>query len=258
VLGARPVGVPIDAAGMRTALLEPLLQQHRVRLIYTVPNFANPSGACLSGPRRRQLLALADRYNVPVLEDDFAGDLRYEGRAQPAVKALDSTGQVIYTGTFSKMMMPGLRVGYLLADGPVLGELARRKRVQDLTTSPLLQRVLDRHVTVGRYQAHLRRTGRLYRERRDVLLAALRASLPEVVVADPPKGGLFAWATTPVPARTLLPVARAEGVDFAPGHLFFPRPRDGDGYLRLNFATVEPDRIAVGVERLARAVHALR
>ncbi len=136
----RIIGCPTDALGMQVEQLEPLLQQHHPKLIYAIPNFQNPSGACLSLPRRRQLLALAERYNVPILEDDFAGDLRYDGLAQPALKALDPGGRVIYVGTFSKMLMPGLRLGFLTAEGPVFSLLAQRKQVADLATSALIQR----------------------------------------------------------------------------------------------------------------------
>ncbi|HWM21323.1 MAG TPA: PLP-dependent aminotransferase family protein, partial [Ilumatobacteraceae bacterium] len=128
-MGLTIVGVPVDEHGMVVEFVEDLLQQHHPRLIYTIPNFQNPTGASLSGARRRQLLSLAARYNVPILEDDFVGDLRYEGRALPAIKALDHVGQVIYVGTFSKLLMPGLRVGFLIADGPILEQLGVGKRV---------------------------------------------------------------------------------------------------------------------------------
>ena len=253
--GQRVVTVPVDAAGMRVELLEPVLQTHHPKLLYTIPNFQNPSGASMSGPRRARLLALADRYNVPIVEDDYVGDLRYEGRSPPAVKALDAAGQVIYLGTFSKLLMPGLRVGYLVADGPVYHRLAEHKRVQDLSTAPLMQRVLDRYVTVGRYQAHLRRTVRHYRRRRDALMAALADQLPEVS-APTPKGGLFAWATLPdgLSSQVLRAHAREEGVDFAPGGWFFPEPAAGDRFLRLNFCTLTPDEIVEGVRRLRVAL----
>jgi DNA-binding transcriptional MocR family regulator len=249
------VGVPVDRDGLRVDLVETVLQQRHPRLIYTVPNFSNPTGAVLSGRRRRQLLALATTYNVPVLEDDFAGDLRYDGRAQPAIKALDPGGQVLYVGTFSKMLMPGLRVGYLVADGPVLDRVLAHKRAQDLTTSPLLQRVLDRYVTVGRYVSHLRRTTRLYRERRDAVVAAVRNDLPGVDLR-PPRGGLFAWLGLPegVTAHRLDAAAREEGVGLAPGSRFFPEPADGEGFVRLNFAALTPDEIRVGVGRLRVAL----
>lgn len=254
-LGLKIVGVPVDDDGLQVGLVEALLQQHHPKLIYTIPNFQNPSGACLSGSRRRQLLALADRYNVPIVEDDFAGDLRYDGRAQPAIKALDRTGQVLYIGTFSKLLMPGLRVGYLVADGPVLDRVVARKRVHDLTTSPLMQRVLDRYLTVGRYQAHLRRTTRLCRTRRNAAVAAISEHLAAVTVAVP-RGGLFAWLQLPprIDSGELLTIARAEGVEFAPGRRFFAEPGAGDRFLRLNFATVTPDEIDAGIRRLATAL----
>ena len=253
--GQRIVPVPVDRAGMQVDRLEPLLRTHHPRLLYTVPHFQNPSGATLSGPRRTQLLALADRYDVPVVEDDYVGDLRYEGRSPPALKALDTSGQVIYLGTFSKLLMPGVRVGYLVADGPVLDRLAEHKRVQDVMTAPLMQRVLHRYVTVGRYQAHLRRTTRHYRRRRDALMAALRDQLPQVS-APTPAGGLFAWLTLPdgVSARVLHEHARAAGVEVAPGGWFFADPAAGDRHLRLNFVVLTPDEIVEGVRRLATAL----
>ena len=115
-------------------------QQHHPKLIYTIPTFHNPTGTCLSSQRRIQLIILADRYNIPILEDDFVGDLRYEGRAQPALKALDPGGRVIYVSTFSKILMPGLRVGFLVAEGPIYQRLVNFKRVNDLATSTLIQR----------------------------------------------------------------------------------------------------------------------
>jgi GntR family transcriptional regulator / MocR family aminotransferase len=253
------VGVPIDEHGMQTEALETVLQQQHPKLIYTIPNFQNPSGMCLSAARRRQLVALADRYNVPILEDDFVGDLRYNGRAQPAIKALDPGGRVIYIGSFSKMLMPGLRVGYLLADGPVFSRLVRQKRVTDLTTSTLMQRTLDLFVTVGRYQAHLRRSCRAYRQRRDAMLAAIQRHLPADVQLNPPQGGLFIWLCLPagLSSQRLLPLALEAGVEFAPGGRFYPNPADGASYLRLNFATQTPEAIDQGIQRLGQAIQRL-
>jgi GntR family transcriptional regulator/MocR family aminotransferase len=254
-LGLQIVGVPVDKAGMQVELVEPLLQQHHPKLIYTVPNFQNPTGSCLSGPRRRQLVALADRYNIPVLEDDFVGDLRYDGRTQPALKTLDPGGRVIYIGTFSKMLMPGLRIGYLIAEGPVLQRLIHLKTVSDLSTSPLLQRTLEAYVSVGQYQRHLRRSCRLYRQRRDAMLTAIRRHLPTVHV-DPPQGGLFVWLRLPAGCSSvdLLARGRVAGVEFAPGTRFFVEPSEGERYLRLNFATQTPAEIVEGVRRLGSLV----
>jgi GntR family transcriptional regulator/MocR family aminotransferase len=253
------VGCPIDAVGMQVEQLEPLLQQHHPKLIYTIPNFQNPTGACLSLPRRRQLIALADRYNIPILEDDFVGDLRYEGRVQPALKALDPGGRVIYVGTFSKLLMPGLRVGFLVAEGPIFDLLAQLKRVNDLMTSTLTQRALEVYVTVGRYQAHVRRSCQVYRRRRDAIIKAIGRELPAGVQVVSPQGGLFVWLRLPEGASAvrLLPLAAEEGVEYAPGPRFFPQPADGEGYMRLNFATLTHEDIDEGIRRLGRALQRL-
>ena len=258
-LDFRVVGVPVDGQGMQVDRLEELLQQHHPKLIYTIPNFHNPTGTCLNGPRRRQLIILADRYNVPILEDDFVGDLRYEGRTQPALKALDPGGRVIYVSTFSKMLMPGLRVGFLAVEGPVYDCLVNFKRVNDLATSTLVQRALEAYVTVGRYQAHLRRSCQIFRKRRDAMLLAIQRYLPAGVQCDPPQGGLFIWLQLPanLTSEKLLPLAWEEGVDFAPGKSFFPDQSGGENWLRLNFVAQAPDQIEEGIKRLGKAVNRL-
>ncbi|MFZ5822348.1 MAG: PLP-dependent aminotransferase family protein [Chloroflexota bacterium] len=253
------VGAPVDKQGMQVEHLERLLQQHHPKLIYTIPNFHNPTGTCLGGSRRRDLLLLADRYNVPILEDDFVGDLRYDGRAQPSLKALDPGGRVIYTNTFSKMLMPGLRVGYLFIEGPIYDSLVQFKRVNDLATSTLIQRALEAYVTVGRYQAHLRRSCQVFRKRRDAMLAAIKRYLPADVQFDPPQGGLFLWMKLPggVSADDLLPVACKEGVNFVPGSRFFPDGRQGREWMRLNFVVHAPEEIDEGIRRLGKALERL-
>jgi len=258
-LDLKPVGIPMDENGMQVEQLEKLLQQHHPRLIYTIPNFHNPTGACLSTHRRRQLIALAGRYNVPILEDDYVGDLRYDGRAQPALKSLDPGGRVIYASTFSKMLMPGLRVGFIVAEGPVYQSLVRYKHLNDLTSSNLHQRALEAYVTVGRYQAHLRRTCYLYRQRRDAMLQAANRYLPAATGFEIPQGGLFLWLRLPggLSGDDLLPLACEEGLAFAPGSRFFLDSRAGENYLRLNFASQPLEQIEEGIIRLGRAIKRL-
>ena len=250
------VGVPLDENGMQVEKLEKLLQQHHPRLIYTIPNFHNPTGVCMSLYRRRQLLALADRYNLPILEDDYVGDLRYEGKTLPALKSLDPGGRVIYASTFSKMLMPGLRVGFLAADGPVYADLVNFKHVTDLTTSNLHQRALEAYVTVGRYQAHLRRSSQLYRRRRDAMLEAIQRYLPAGASAQAPQGGLFLWVRLPeeLSADQLLPLAAEEGISFSPGDRFFAEGTPDQPYIRLNFASQPPELIQEGIQRLGKVM----
>jgi GntR family transcriptional regulator/MocR family aminotransferase len=258
-LGFKVVGIPVDAQGMQVENLEKLLQQHHPKLIYTIPNFHNPTGTCLTGTRRRQLLVLADRYNIPILEDDFVGDLRYEGHTQPALKALDPGGRVIYISTFSKMLMPGLRVGFIVAEGPIYDSLVNFKRVNDLATSALVQRALEAYVTVGRYQSHLRRSCQIFRKRRDVMVSAIHRHLPTEVRFDQPQGGLFIWLQLPadLDSEELLPLAWEEGMDFAPGNPFFPERTQGSSWLRLNFVVQAPSQIEEGIKRLGRAIKRL-
>lgn len=254
-LDVRLLGVPVDEQGMQVELVEDALRTARPRLVYTIPTFHNPTGTCLSGQRRRQLIALVDRYNTPLLEDDFVGDLRYEGRDQPALKALDPGGRVVYMGTFSKMLIPGLRVGFLVAEGPLYAGLLAYKRVTDLATSSLIQRALESYITVGRYQSHLRRAVALYRQRRDAMQRALQNHFPPGAQWTVPQGGLFFWVRLPgeLSANDLFPVAIDEGVAFTPGSYFFPGARV-QPYMRLNFAMLAPELIEEGIRRLSRAV----
>ena len=255
-LGFQLVGIPVDNQGMQVEKLEKLLQQHHPKLIYTIPNFHNPTGTCLSGARRRELILLADRYNIPILEDDFVGDLRYEGHAQPSLKALDPGGQVIYVSTFSKMLMPGLRVGFIVADGPVFESLLNFKRLSDLATSTLIQRALEAYVNVGRYQAYIRRSSQTFRKRRDVMLGAIAHYLPSGISFEEPKGGLFIWLrlSKSLSAEELLSAACAEGVAFVPGNYFFIDGASGSEWMRLNFASQPEADIEEGIKRLGKAI----
>jgi GntR family transcriptional regulator / MocR family aminotransferase len=254
--GLRIHTVGLDEDGMDMDELEEILVRHKPGLIYTIPNFHNPTGTCLSGQRRRQLISLAGRFDVPVLEDDYVGDIRYEGHAQPTLKSLDPDGRVIYMSTFSKMLIPGLRVGFVVADGPVYAHLLRSKRCHDLATCNLIQRALKDYVSVGRYHAHLQRSCVLYRRRRDAMLAALEQHLPPGSSWLRPKGGLFVWVNLPegVKASDLLPRACEDGVVFAPGGNFFLDPVQGEGFMRLNFASNTEAVIEEGVRRLGNAM----
>jgi GntR family transcriptional regulator/MocR family aminotransferase len=258
-LGFQIVGIPLDGQGMQVEKLETLLQLHHPKLIYTIPNFHNPTGTCLNSARRRELILLAGKYNVPILEDDFVGDLRYEGHTQPSLKSLDPGGQVIYVSTFSKMLMPGLRVGFIVADGPVNESLLNFKRLSDLATSTLIQRALDAYMTVGRYQTYLHRSCQIFRARRDAMVAALKRHAPGSSF-EIPKGGLFIWLRLPksLSASKLLPIAQKEGVSFSPGNSFFSDGKRGGDWIRLNFASQPVEDIEEGIKRLGAALRRMK
>lgn len=256
--GAQIVGIPMDEEGLDIDLLTQVLATTRVRLIYTIPTFHVPTGISLSTRRRQQLVTLAQAHNIPILEDDFAGDLRYDGRAQPTLKALDTNGTVIYVNTFSKALVPGLRIGFLVANGPVYEQLLIHKRTGDRASSELMQRALDAYISVGRYQSHLRKVNRVYRQRRDAMLAALTEFMPSSVQWQRPSGGLFLWLTLPTGllADDLLPAALQAGVAFVPGSVFFADERPSAS-LRLNFTDHPPHRIREGIRRLANTIKAI-
>jgi GntR family transcriptional regulator/MocR family aminotransferase len=251
VLGLHVVDIPLDSRGLDLTVLQQALETHRPRLIYTMPTYQNPTGITMDLPRRRGLLDLAVRYDVPILEDDFVGDLRFEGRGQPTLKALDRTGHVIYVSTFSKMLLPGLRTGYLVLDGPVFGLLAEHKRLTDLASATLIQRTLAEYVGVGRYQTHLKRSVRLYRQRRDEAARALGA-IPALRWTLP-AGGLFFWLEAPglPPGQDLAARAAEVGVRLTPGGPFFAEPPAGRRFARMNFAAAEGETVALAVRRLS-------
>jgi GntR family transcriptional regulator/MocR family aminotransferase len=254
-LEARLLGLPTDDEGLRVDLLEHLLKHHRPRLIYTMPTFHNPTGATLSGRRRRELLALAERYGLPVIEDNYVGDLRYDGPREPSLMALDHAGNVIHIGTFSKAIMPGPRVGFVLARGPLLEQLVALKRQTDLGTSGLIQRALEVYIGEGRWRAHTRRVSRVYRRRRDAMVAAMACHFPPEAEWTTPKGGFFIWVRLPpwVSISELYLAAIKHKVAFAPGSLFFPGTPAYPAF-RLSFSQGPPERIAEGIERLGQAL----
>jgi GntR family transcriptional regulator/MocR family aminotransferase len=254
-LGLIVASVPTDDRGMQVELLEGALRRHRPKLVYTMPTFSNPAGTLMGNDRRAHLLEVATRHQVPVIEDDYIGDLRYEGQGQPALRALDRDGVVLYTSTFSKMLMPGFRVGFIAASGPIGARLAGLKSALDLATSNLAQRALEGFVTIGRYREHVERSRRVYRRRRDEAARAVRSCLPGCSF-ELPRGGLFLWLRLPhgLACDTLLSRAQAAGVAFMPGTRFFAEPEQGTAYLRLNFASNPADRVSEGIRRLGQVV----
>ncbi len=258
-LNVRLQGIPVDENGMQVDKVEDILRRVRPRLIFTVPTFHNPTGTCMITDRRKRLVALADSYDIPILEDDYIGNLRYEGQHEPALKSLAPAGRVIYVGTFSKVLMPAVRVGYIVAEGPIYHCLQACKHISDVGTSDLLQRALHRYLTIYRYQANLRRLFKAYSHYRDTMLEAIRHYLPTGMKWLTPKGGRYLWLQLPeyFSADELFQVALEEGVSFAPGSYFFPE-KHFPSHLRLNFAINPPELIEEGIKRLARAMERLR
>jgi GntR family transcriptional regulator/MocR family aminotransferase len=252
--GASVVGVPLDPEGMDPVALDDLLSRSGARLIYLIPNFQNPTSGTMSLKRRQHLLEVALRHGVPILEDDFGGDLRYEGAEQPSLKALDIRGEgVVYVGTFAKKLAPGLRIGWIAAPPEVVSRLVALKRVTDWSTSPLLQAALHEFCARGHLDAHLDRVVSIYRQRRDAMLGAMRKHFPADVRWTRPEGGLVVWVTLPqgVDAEETAVEARTHGVLVSSGDLFFIRsgPRTN---LRMVFGQAGLADIEKGIRILGR------
>jgi 2-aminoadipate transaminase len=255
------IQIEMDADGMRIDLLEEALnrldaERRRPKFIYTVPTFQNPAGVTLSEPRRRRLVELARERELLVLEDNPYGLLRYEGDPLPPLFALDGGEYVLYLGTFSKILSPGIRLGWLAAPAPVLAKVKLGKQAADLCSSSLTQKLVDAYFEQGRWRRYIADLSVLYRERRDTMLDALAEFFPPEAEWTRPAGGLFIWATLPdfIDTGDLLAKAiREEQVAFVPGAAAYVDGR-GASSMRLNFSGADADAIREGVRRIGKVI----
>jgi len=258
--GVRTVPVPLDEEGLDVEALEREVQRLEAagtppRFIYTIPTFNNPAGVTMSLARRRALLEVASRHGVPVLEDDAYRDLRFEGESVPTLHALDREGLVIRLGTFSKIVAPGVRLGFVLADPAVIERVLAFKA--EGSTNGFASMVVGTFMRSGGLAAHIQTLRAAYRERRDTMYEALAREMPTGVTWTRTEGGFFLWLTIPSRADMVRVNARAieERVVALAGTECFP---DGRGVhnLRLSFSLQPPDRIAEGIRRLGQAIRA--
>ncbi len=268
VYGADYLSVPSDEDGLRSDSLEAPLRSGP-KFMYVLPNFQNPGGTTLSEGRRHELVLLADKYGIPIVEDDPYGQLRFEGEHLPPLVVLDrenlrrdqgySIGNVLYLSTFSKTLAPGLRLGWIVAPPEVISKLVQLKQGADLHSSTFGQMVAYEVARDNFLDEHVKLIRRVYRERRDVMLTALAEYFPPEVTWTRPKGGLFLWVCLPVgmDAQQLFQTAVRENVAFVPGDCFYApngNQEDARRHLRLNFSAAPPDQIREGVRRLSVAV----
>lgn len=256
--------IPTDADGLLVDRLEAVLRQHP-KLMYLVPNFQNPQGVTLSHERRVQLVKLLAEYGGVVVEDNPYGELRYSGAAIPSLVELDAQqrgsrtldGHVIYAGTFSKILAPGLRIGWIAAPTVVIDKLVQAKQSADLQSSTLSQLLVYEACKDGFIDGHIERLRATYRDRRDLMLAALAQHFPDEVRWSKPEGGLFLMVTLPehLDAAELLKEALNYKVAFVPGTDFFIE--GGANTFRLNFSNAQPAMIEAGIERLGALLKAV-
>ncbi len=257
--GVRLLGVPVDEEGMRTDILERLLARYRPQLIYTLPTFQNPSGMVMSTRRRKALLSLAQHYQVPILEDDPYGEFYFCDPPPPPVKSLDRHGYVIYLSTFSKILFPGIRIGWLVAPRPVVDRLALAKQHVDLHSSTLAQWALDEFIRQGWLHEHLATARQAYFRKCQAMLAALRDYVPRGLRWNEPAGGFNLWCHLEegLRSRDLLDQAGQRRVAFIVGEAFHA---DGGGQeaLRLNYSYQSEGYIREGIRRLGEALDAVQ
>jgi 2-aminoadipate transaminase len=263
IYGAEYVTVRSDEHGMVVDELEAALRAGP-KFIYVLPNFQNPTGVTIPLERRLRLVELADRYGVPIIEDDPYGQLRFEGSHIPPIVVLDEhlhpknghyTGNVIYLSTFSKTLAPGIRLAWVIAPPEVIRKLVMAKQGADLHTSTFNQMVAYEVARGGFLDKHTRHICQVYRERRDVMLESLEEHMPTGVHWTHPSGGLFLWVTLPQHMNSveLFKTAVSEKVAYVPGASFFPNG-GGENTMRLNFSYASPTMINEGVSRLARVI----
>jgi len=246
------VTVEMDQEGMIVEQAEEKVKKHKPRFIYVVADFQNPSGITLSLERRKQLVKLAQDYHIPIIDDSPYGELRYVGENIPSLKSLGGD-LVIELGTCSKIVSPGLRIGWGLVSAEITTMFERMKQGADLHTNTFAQYVLYEYIKEGNLDRHIQEIKAAYSERRDVMIEALKEHFPEDVKWFEPEGGLFLWVELPqgVSATDLLPVAVEQKVAYVPGKPFYPY-EDKDNTLRLNFSNASPDMIREGIKRLGK------
>jgi len=252
--GARLVTVPVDAGGVRVDEMESVLARERPKLLYVMPTFQNPTGSCLDPERRHEVVRLSARYEIPVIEDDFDGELYFDEAPPPPLKSIPGSEGVIYIGTPSKMLFPGLRVGWIAAEAPVVRRLSRVRRIADLSGSPLLQAGLARFAGTGALLRHMKRVRKAYGERMQRLLDGLSRDMPPGVTWTSPRGGLSVLVSLPEgqDSGELLRDGLEEGVLYTPGQMFYVN--DGARHLRLSIGNVPTEQVGEGAKRLARVV----
>ncbi|MFA6001333.1 MAG: PLP-dependent aminotransferase family protein [Thermoleophilia bacterium] len=255
------IQVPLDDDGIRMDLFKDELGKllkagTKPKFIYVIPNFHNPAGVCISFERRQELVALAKEHQLIIVEDNPYGQLRFEGEALPTLYSLDDDDNVIYLSTFSKILSPGIRLGWMVAPAPLLAKFNLGKQAADLCPSTFAQKIVNRYFEQARWQDYVDTVRDIYRKRRDAMLAALEEYFPQEATWTRPQGGFYIWATLPEYLNTTDLLAMAleeEKVAFVPGAGGWV---DGSGtnHMRLAFCGVAEDKIEEGIKRLGKVI----
>lgn len=247
--GAKLVGVPMDNDGLNLEALEAAIAANkRVKLLYTIPNFQNPTGITMSAAKRQAVYDICRRHGILILEDNPYGDLRFSGHAVPAIKTLDTEGIVLYVGTFSKIISPGLRVGYLMANKGLMPKLVVAKQCSDVHTNILAQMVCERFLVTSNVASHLYNLQKIYDGRATLMVNSLTETCGERLSWSVPEGGLFLWCNLPpqVQLTAFCKATAAAGVAVVPGSAFLTDESAPCHSFRANYSTPTSDQIIRG------------
>lgn len=244
---------PTDFEGIEAKALEEIMHTQKVKFVYTIPDFQNPTGKTWSERRRREILNLSERFHVPIIEDTPYCEIRFEGEDIKSMLSLDKTGMVISLGTFSKILCPGLRIGWIAADEEIIKKFTLIKQNADLHTSIMNQICIYKYMKAYGLDEDIQRTRVLYKKRRDVMIECVKKHFPEGTCSTLPEGGLFLWVTVPqvFNTRELLTESLKIGVAYVPGDVFFPNNPPANT-MRLNFSNTPSDGIEEGIKRLGK------
>jgi len=254
--GCRFAEVPTDGGGMVVSELEKQLQNHpEAKLIYVIPDFQNPTGRTWTLERRRKLADLSAEYNVAVLEDNPYGELRYYGESLPSVKSFDRAGNVLYTGTFSKIFCPGYRIGWVAGEKDIIRKYVLVKQSADLQCNTIAQMEIAKYLELYDIDKHIEKIRGIYKKRRDLAIDTMSEVFPATVAFTRPQGGLFIWVELPpdVNAVHVLEKCLEKNVAFVPGGSFFSNGGNENTF-RINFSNMRPDRIKEGLGRIGEVL----
>ncbi|KRK97681.1 2-aminoadipate transaminase [Secundilactobacillus odoratitofui DSM 19909 = JCM 15043] len=253
--GAHIVGVPMDDDGMQMDALEQAVQANpNTKFIYTIPSFQNPTGRTMPADRRQKMIEIAEKYNVMILEDDPYGAIRFAGDDVAPVKTFEHDERVIYMSTFSKILAPGLRIGWIVAEKTLVKKFILMKQTVDVHSDNLTQHIIAKYMAENDIDAHIAKIKAVYRKREGIMMAAIEKYFPKDAHYSHPEGGLFIWVEVPgVDTQTLFNTCIEHDVAFVPGEPFYA-DQVIPGTFRLNYSNMQEDQIVTGIERLGNAI----
>ncbi|MBQ4631095.1 MAG: PLP-dependent aminotransferase family protein [Clostridia bacterium] len=243
-------GVAMDECGIRTDLVEEILKEKKIKLIYTIPTFQNPTGITQTVERRKKLLELAEKYDCYILEDNPYGDLRFKGEVVPTIKSMDTNGRVIYVGSFSKTLSPGIRVGFITGHEAIIDRVIVCKQVNDVHTPLINQMLVEKYIQRYDFDAHIKKGCDLYGHKCALMLECMDKYFPENVSYTRPEGGIFLWCTVPegIDTQPIFKECIDNGVAFVPGSTCMVDIEAPSNCFRLNYSTMPDDKIEQGIK----------